>query len=249
MTKIISSKRKAYLQFGANIWGKASFLWKGNKKDKWKNTPGEHKNKHRSTERVSPLIKGDHINDMIQLGYLTSKPNSKVKLSFYEPKYGSQLREKQKLSCFYRNVTEKQLRNYYKKALLYRGRVGDNLIKLLEKRLDTCLYRAHFVNSMTQAKQYISHGHIRVNGVVQNICSYSLHSGDIIQVDTTLVEKLCSAFNWDLVKNAGTAVYKHTPYLEVDYKIMSCSYLYTPDIEEVFLPFTLDMNKLIRHYL
>ena len=249
MTKRVSSKNKIYLQLGVNVWGKAPFLWSDHKKDKWKNTPGEHRKKHRTVERVSPLTRGESINDMLKLGYLISKPSNKVKLSFYEPKYASQLKEKQKLRKYYSNVTEKQFSNYFNKAKLYKGKIGDNLIKLLERRLDTALYRAHFVNSMYHARQLINHGHVFVNGHVQNITGYCLKTGDVIQICPTIVDMLCTQFKWDVVKKVGTSAYRHTQYLEIDYRTMTFVYLYTPTIDEVNYSFTLDMNKVIRYYV
>lgn len=249
MTKRLLSKQKPYLQLGANIWGKAPFLWSGDKKDKWKNTPGEHRKKHRSLERLTPLIRGESVYDLVDAGYLTSKPNNKIKISYYEPKYASQLREKQKLRIFYGNVSEKQFRNYLIKAGNCKGKIGDNLIKLLEKRLDIIIYRAHFVNSVYQARQLINHGHVLVNGKVQNIASYNVNNGDIVQIGNSIQKALCTGFNWDILNKASGTVFRHASHLEVDYKTMACVYLYTPNIEEVYYGFNLDISKAIRHYV
>lgn len=249
MTKRISSKRKVYTQIGVNIWGKGPFLWKGNKKDKWKNTPGEHKKKHKLLERYSPMIRGDSINEMNALGYLISKPKNEVKISYYEPKYASQLKEKQKLKKFYGNVTEKQFYNYYKKAKSFKGRIGDNLIKLLERRLDTIIYRAGFVNSVYQARLLINHGHIFVNNSKQNISSYLVKQDDLITINPNIIPLLSNQYNWDLLKKSNGSILKYVPYLEIDYKTMSCIYLYTPKINEIYFPFILDMNKVIRYFV
>lgn len=248
MTKRVASKKKVYLQLGTNIWGKAPYIWKDARKDKWKSTPGEHKKKHRTLERVSPLTRGETINEMSKIGYLVSKPSYKVKLSYYEPKYASQLKEKQKFKAFYANTTERQFRNTYEKAKSYKGRVGDNLIKLMEKRLDTILYRAHFAHSMYQARQLINHCHVYVNGRVQQVASYSLQAGDIVQLKN-INEPLIKQYNWTLLKAANTSVFKHCPYIEVDYRTMTLIYLYTPNIQDVNYSFSLDMNKIIRHYI
>lgn len=248
MTKRVASKKKVYLQLGTNIWGKASYIWKGSRKDKWKNTPGEHKKKHRSLERISPLTRGDTIHEMAKVGYLVSKPNYKVKLSYYEPKYASQLKEKQKFKAFYANTTEKQLVNYYSKAKGFKGRVGDSLIKLMEKRLDTALYRAHFAHSMYQARQLINHGHVYVNNKMQPIASYNLQAGDIVQIKN-IHDSIVKQYNWQLMRASNSNVFKQCPYIEADYRTMTFIYLYTPNIQEVFYSFPLDMNKIIRHYV
>lgn len=249
MTKRIKSKKKIYLQLGANIWGKAPYIWKEHKKDKWKSTPGEHKKKHRPAERISPLKNSDVIHNMSKVGYLISKPSYKIKLSYYEPKYVSQLKEKQKFKAFYANTLEAQFRNYRHKATTYKGRVGDNLIKIMEKRLDTALYRAHFVNTMYQARQLISHGHILVNNKKQDIASYLLKPGDIVKIEEKCLDSLHKQYNWSMLERASSHVFKACAYIEVDYRTMSFIYLYTPYIQDVKYSFALDMNKIIRHYI
>ena len=91
--------------------------------------------------------------------------------------YGVQLRAKQKLKGYYANITEKQFRRYYAEAIRQRGDSGENLIGLLERRLDTVVYRSKFVPTMFAARQFINHGHIKVNGRRVNIGSYQLKVG------------------------------------------------------------------------
>nr|NP_044775.1 ribosomal protein S4 [Reclinomonas americana]O21263.1 RecName: Full=Small ribosomal subunit protein uS4m; AltName: Full=Ribosomal protein S4, mitochondrial [Reclinomonas americana]AAD11890.1 ribosomal protein S4 [Reclinomonas americana] len=249
MTKRLSSKQKVYTQTGINIWGKGPFLWKNNTKDKWKNTPGEHKKKHKLLERYSPMIRGDSINEMNQLGYLIPKSKNEVKISYYEPRYASQLKEKQKLRKFYANVTEKQFYNYYVKAKSFKGKIGDNLIKMLERRLDIIIYRAGFVNSIYQARLLVNHKHVLVNNKIQNISSYLVQNGDMISIKPEIVNLLRNQYNWDILQKSNGSFLKYLPYLEVDYKTMSCIYLYTPEMNEIYFPFQLDMNKVIRYYV
>ena len=95
--------------------------------------------------------------------------------------YGLQLKEKQKLKIMY-GLFERQFRNVFKKADTMRGITGDNLLKLLERRLDNTVYRLGFAVSRAQARQLVSHRHFTVNGKSVNIPSYSLKPGDIIAV-------------------------------------------------------------------
>ena len=95
--------------------------------------------------------------------------------------YGVQLREKQKIRKTY-GLLETQFRNTYEKALRMRGITGDNLVKLLERRLDNVLYRLSIAPSRKGARQLILHRHITVNGNVVNIPSYILNPGDVVQV-------------------------------------------------------------------
>ena len=95
--------------------------------------------------------------------------------------YGIQLKEKQKLKNFY-GVLEKQFFRYFEIASRKKGITGENLITLLETRLDNILYRMHFASSRNQARQFIRHGHIEVNGRIVNIPSFNVKKNDIIEV-------------------------------------------------------------------
>ena len=95
--------------------------------------------------------------------------------------YGLQLREKQKVRRMY-GVLEKQFRNYYKKAASTKGNTGENLLSLLEKRMDNVVYRMGFGSTRAEARQMVSHKAFKVNGEVVNIPSYQMKAGDEIQV-------------------------------------------------------------------
>ena len=121
---------------------------------------------------------------------LNSIPGSKVgsrreRLS----DYGNQLREKQKLRRMY-GVMEKQFRNYYKKASKLKGSTGENLLKLLEGRLDNMVYRMGFAVTRAEARQLVSHKSIMVNGTVINIPSYQVNASDEISVTDKGKEQL-----------------------------------------------------------
>ena len=95
--------------------------------------------------------------------------------------YGLQLREKQKVRRMY-GVLEKQFRNYYKKAASTKGNTGENLLSLLEKRMDNVVYRMGFGSTRAEARQMVSHKAFKVNGEVVNIPSYHMKAGDEVQV-------------------------------------------------------------------
>jgi small subunit ribosomal protein S4 len=95
--------------------------------------------------------------------------------------YGLQLREKQKLRRMY-GVLEKQFRNYYKKAAQRKGSTGENLIRMLEGRLDNIVYRMGYASTRSEARQLVSHKAITVNGNVVNIASYQVSAGDAVSV-------------------------------------------------------------------
>ena len=96
--------------------------------------------------------------------------------------FGTQLRAKQKLKGYYGNISEKQFRKYYAEAIRLKGDSGENLIGLLERRLDAVVFRSKFVATPFAARQFVNHGHIRVNGKRVNIASYLVKPGDVIEV-------------------------------------------------------------------
>src|SRR5690348_7375882 len=98
-----------------------------------------------------------------------------------ETEYGTQLREKQALRRTY-GVLERQFRNYFKKAARLKGSTGENLLKLLECRLDNVVYKMGFAATRAEARQMVSHGAIQVNGKTVNIPSYSLDAGDVVSI-------------------------------------------------------------------
>lgn len=147
--------------------------------------------------------------------------------------YGLQLREKQKLRRMY-GVLEKQFRNYYKKAAQRKGSTGENLIKLLESRLDNVVYRMGYASTRAEARQLVSHKAISVNGNVVNIPSYQVAAGDNIAVR----EK---ASQQDRIQNALqiSAQVGRPDWVEVDEKKLSGTFRAAPEREDV-LP---DINE------
>ena len=102
--------------------------------------------------------------------------------------FGLQLKAKQKLKGYYGNITEKQFRKYYAEAVRRKGDTGENLIELLERRLDTVVYRSKFVPTVFAARQFVNHGHVTVNGRVTDIASYQCKPGDVVAIR----ERKCS---------------------------------------------------------
>ena len=96
--------------------------------------------------------------------------------------FGVQLRAKQKLKGYYANISEKQFRRNYAEAIRLKGDSGENLIGLLERRLDAVVYRSKFVPTLFAARQFVNHGHVKVNGRRVNIPSYLVKAGDVIEV-------------------------------------------------------------------
>jgi len=138
--------------------------------------------------------------------------------------YGKQLLEKQRLRLQY-NISEKQMSNYYKKAASLVGNTGDLLVQLIESRLDAIVYRSGIAPTMYAARQYVSHGHIQVNGRKVDIPSYSLKPNDLVAVKEKS-RKLIGV--QESIRNAGSP-----PYIELSKADFSAKYLYVPPREEV----------------
>jgi len=116
------------------------------------------------------------------MGYnKTSNKNPGGQRRAKKSEYATQLTEKQKVKFVY-GIQEKQFRNLYEKASRHEGNTGENLLSLIERRLDNVVYRLGFANSRRQARQLVNHGHFTVNGKRVNIPSYLVKSGDVVAV-------------------------------------------------------------------
>jgi len=141
--------------------------------------------------------------------------------------YAVQLREKQALKRTY-GLMEQQFHNIFTKALGLPGKTGDNLIILLERRLDNVVYRLHFATSRAQARQLVNHGHIAVNGKRVDVASYLVKPGDMISV-------IGVAKKMDTVRHALEEVQRSgvMPWLEVNVDEMTGRYVINPQRQDV----------------
>ena len=145
--------------------------------------------------------------------------------------YGEQLHAKQKLKTYYGNVSEKQFHKYYVEAVRRGGDSAENLIGILESRLDNLVYKAKFVSTIFAARQFVNHGHILVNGKKVNIPSYLVKAGDVIAV----VDKSKENGRFKLVKEEG--VYGNAPkWLEVDAEKLTAKVVALPTREDIDYP-------------
>ncbi len=156
--------------------------------------------------------------------------------------YGTQLQAKQKLKGYYGNIGERQFRRYYQEASRRRGDTGHNLIELLERRLDAVVYRAKFVTTVFAARQFVNHGHIRVNGKRVNIPSYRVGDGDEVQIKPKSRELA-------LVLEGADSPERDVPdYIEVDYKDMKARFIRAPKLADVPYPVPMEPNLVIEFY-
>ena len=156
--------------------------------------------------------------------------------------FGLQLRAKQKLKGYYGNITEKQFLRIYKEASRLKGSTSEHIIGLLERRLDAVVYRAKFVPTVFAARQFVSHGHVAVNGRRVTIPSYRVRIGDVIE----LREK---GTQMALVIEATQSGERDVPdYLEADHSKMIAKLLRIPELGEVPYPVQMEPNLVVEFY-
>lgn len=156
--------------------------------------------------------------------------------------FGTQLRAKQKLKGYYGDLTEKQFRKIYGEAERVRGDTGENLIGLLERRLDAIVYRAKFVPTIFAARQFVNHGHVTVNGARVNIASYRVKEGDVIAVRDRSKQLA-------IVLEAAQSGERDVPdYLEVDHGKMTATFVRTPALGDVPYPVQMEPNLVVEFY-
>jgi len=180
----------------------------------------------------------------LKAGKVTQKKNyppgqhGSTKKRSKQSDFGRQLLEKQRLRLQF-NISEAQMRNYYKKAAGMTGNTGDILVQLLESRLDSLVYRSGLASSIYAARQYVSHGHIYVNGRRVNIPSYHVGQNDFISVKEKSRKIDCFQ---EAMRGAGSP----PPYLELSKVDFSTKYLYTPPREEI--PVVCEVPLVVEYY-
>ena len=156
--------------------------------------------------------------------------------------YGVQLRAKQKLRGYYGNISEKQFRGIYEEAIRMKGDSGAHLIGLLERRLDAMIYRAKFVPTVFAARQFVNHGHVKVNGRRVTIPSYRLKAGDLVEVRDKSKQLA-------LVLEATGLGERDVPdYIEVDHSKMTAKLARIPTITEVPYPVMMEPHLVVEFY-
>ncbi len=156
--------------------------------------------------------------------------------------FGTQLQAKQKLKGFYGNIGERQFRRYYAEASRRKGDTSENLIGLLERRLDAVIYRMKFVPTVFSARQFVNHGHILVNGRRVNIPSFRVKEGDVIEVKEKSREL-------PLVLDAVASPERDLPdYMEVDHNKMRGTFIRQPVLADVPYAVQMEPNLVIEFY-
>lgn len=156
--------------------------------------------------------------------------------------YGTQLAQKQKIREYYGNITEKQFRNTYEAASAMRGDTAENLVGLLESRLDAIVYRMKFVSTVFAARQFVSHGHVYVNGRRVTIPSYRVKPGDILELSP-------KAKDFPFVEEALALGERDIPeYVQVDTRAKKGQYVRIPQLGDVPYPVEMKPSDVVEFY-
>tara|TARA_X000000368_G_C22850522_1_gene631934 strand:- start:221 stop:838 length:618 start_codon:yes stop_codon:yes gene_type:complete len=203
---------------------------------------------------MTKRLKSKHKVDRRLKANLWGRPKSPFNVRAYPPgqhgqsrkgkptDYGIQLQAKQKLKAYYGNINERQFRNIYRKALAKRGDTSENLIALLESRLDTVVYRAKLAPTVFAARQLINHGHIRVNKKRVNVSSYLLKDTDQVEVNEKS-KKL------NVIDGSIQSKEREIPeYIQLDGKSKSVKLVRVPKFSEVPYPVIMEPSLVIEYY-
>ncbi|MEN0001376.1 MAG: 30S ribosomal protein S4 [Pseudomonadota bacterium] len=156
--------------------------------------------------------------------------------------FGVQLRAKQKLKGYYGDISEKQFRKTYDEASRRKGDTPELLIGLLESRLDAFVYRSKFVPTIFSARQFVNHGHIKVNGQRVNIPSYRLKAGDVVEVKDKSKQLA-------IVIEATQLAERDVPdYVEADHNKMVATFVRLPGLSDVPYPVMMEPNLVVEFY-
>ncbi len=156
--------------------------------------------------------------------------------------FGTQLRAKQKLKGYYGNISEKQFKNIYYEAIRRTGDTSEHLVGLLESRLDAIIYRAKFVPTVFAARQFINHGHIKVNGKRLNIASYRCKPGDVIEVKDASKQLA-------LVLEATQLPERDVPeYVDANHNKMTATFVRVPSLSDVPYPVHMEPSLVVEFY-
>ena len=156
--------------------------------------------------------------------------------------YGVQLKAKQKLRGYYGNISERQFRGIYQEARRLKGDTGAHMVGLLERRLDSIVYRAKFVPTVFAARQFINHGHIRVNGKRVNIASYLVKVGDTVEVKEKSKQLAL------VLEATGLAERDVPDYIEVNHTKMTAKLTRVPVLGEVPYPVQMEPHLVVEFY-
>lgn len=199
-----------------------------------------HTQKHKIDRRLGENIWGRPKSPVNARAYGPGQHGQRRKSKLSD--FGLQLRAKQKLKGYYGSITEKSFRRLYGEATRLKGDTGENLIGLLESRLDAIVYRAKFVVTVFAARQFVNHGHVTVNGKKVNIPSYQCKEGDVVEIKDKSKQLA-------IVLEANQLAERDIPdYVDADHTKMTAKYVRIPALADVPYPVQMEPNLVVEFY-
>ncbi len=198
-----------------------------------------HSSKHKIDRRLGVNLWGRAKSPLNARSYAPGQHGQRRKKP---TDFGIQLMAKQKLKGYYGNIGEKQFKKYYQEAVRRQGDTGQNLIGILESRLDAVLYRAKLAPTVFAARQIINHGHVMLNGKRCNISSVMLKAGDALQLRD-------KAKQIPAILEGIASIERDVPeYIEADHDKMSATLVRAPSLDEVPYPVQMEPNLVVEYY-
>ena len=199
-----------------------------------------HSQKHKIDRRLGENIWGRPKSPFNTRSYGPGQHGQRRKSKLSD--FGLQLRAKQKLKGYYGSITEKAFRRTYDEAVRVKGDTGENLIGLLERRLDAIVYRAKFVATVFAARQFVNHGHVTVNGSRVNIPSYRVKVGDVVEVRERSKQM-------GIIVEAIALAERDVPdYVDVSHDKLTASLTRIPLLSDVPYPVQMEPNLVVEFY-
>ena len=199
-----------------------------------------HEAKHKIDRRLGQNIWGRPKSPVNRREYGPGQHGQRRKGKLSD--YGVQLRAKQKLRFSYGNITEKQFRGVYDEAIRMKGDSGANMIGLLERRLDAVIYRAKFVPTVFAARQFVNHGHVKVNGRRVTIPSYRVKVDDVIEVKEKSKQMAL------VLEATGLAERDVPDYIDVDHTKMTAKLSRIPQLPDVPYAVQMEPHLVVEYY-
>ena len=198
-----------------------------------------HSSKHKIDRRLGVNLWGRAKSPLNARSYAPGQHGQRRKKP---TDFGIQLMAKQKLKGYYGNIGEKQFKKYYQEAVRRQGDTGQNLIGILESRLDAVLYRSKLAPTVFAARQIINHGHVMLNGKRCNIGSAMLKDGDALQLRD-------KAKQIPAILEGIASVERDVPeYIEADHDKMTATLVRAPSLDEVPYPAQMEPNLVVEYY-
>ena len=193
-------------------------------------------------EKMKLFLKGERcLTEKCAIERRSYPPGEHGRGRIKQSEYLLQLREKQKARRYY-GILERQFRSYYEKASQRSGITGENLLRMLELRLDNVVYRLGFAASRSQARQLVRHGHFEVNGKRVNIASYKLKAGDVIEVKEASKQLA-------IVLEANALAERDVPdFIEADHGKQTAKLTRIPGTSEVPFPVMMEPHLIVEYY-